>query len=136
VPVSFPPLGNVYGPSSRHPAYFRPAVGSHIGISSVLFAGFEATQVEKLEYSADDLVAPERRIELALLSPSFGVLERILAGGILLEGLHWREFEELIADLLSKDGWAVELGPGRSDSGVDIFAKRDLGASGPVAAVW
>ena len=38
--------------------------------------------------------------------------------------------------MLTQDGWAVELGPGRSDQGVDILAKRDLGETGPVAAVW
>jgi restriction system protein len=136
--VNFPPFRN-YGQRPQavwaaawHPAYYQ----QHRRSPAVLLAGVEAAQIETVEYSADQLLVPETRIELARLSPSFGVLDRILTGGIRLDGLHWREFEELIADLLAKDGWDVELGPGRNDSGVDLLAKKDLGESGPVAAVW
>lgn len=37
-----------------------------------------------------------------------------------------RQFEELIAELLSKMGYKVRLGPGSKDGGVDVFAERDL----------
>lgn len=37
-----------------------------------------------------------------------------------------RGFEELIAELLSKMGYKVRLGPGSKDGGVDVFAERDL----------
>lgn len=37
-----------------------------------------------------------------------------------LEEVHWRGFEKLIASVLKNNGFRVELGPGRSDGGVDI----------------
>lgn len=37
-----------------------------------------------------------------------------------------RQFEELVADLLSKMGYKVRLGPGSKDGGVDVFAEREL----------
>jgi restriction system protein len=37
-----------------------------------------------------------------------------------------RDFEEFIAELLSKFGYKVRLGPGSKDGGVDVFAERDL----------
>jgi restriction system protein len=37
-----------------------------------------------------------------------------------------RQFEEFIAELLSKMGYKVRLGPGSKDGGVDVFAERDL----------
>jgi len=36
-----------------------------------------------------------------------------------------RQFEEFIAELLSKMGYKVRLGPGSKDGGVDVFAERD-----------
>jgi restriction system protein len=43
-----------------------------------------------------------------------------------LYNLGHRQFEELIAELLRKDGYKVRLGPGSKDGGVDVFAERDL----------
>jgi len=37
----------------------------------------------------------------------------------------WREFEEAVAARLLAEGYATELGHGRSDYGVDVFATRD-----------
>lgn len=37
-----------------------------------------------------------------------------------LGSIHWRKFEELIAECFSKEGYMVELGPGSNDDGVDI----------------
>jgi restriction system protein len=34
--------------------------------------------------------------------------------------MHWRKFEELTAEFFARDGFQVELGPGRNDDGVDI----------------
>lgn len=42
----------------------------------------------------------------------------------LLYGLHWREFEELVAELLSREGLEVTLTPGSRDRGVDIYARH------------
>jgi restriction system protein len=37
----------------------------------------------------------------------------------------WREFEKAVAARLLAEGYATELGPGRSDYGVDVFATRE-----------
>src|SRR5947209_20412899 len=74
------------------------------------------------QYSPVDLVLPDIKLKIARLSPSFVLIAKLLEGGISLDGLTWREFEELVAYLLEKDGYRVELGPGRNDGGVDIIA--------------
>ena len=42
----------------------------------------------------------------------------------LLYQLHWRRFEELIAELLARAGFDVELTSASRDRGVDIYAVR------------
>lgn len=37
-----------------------------------------------------------------------------------LGAMHWRKFEELIAECFQKEGFDVEIGPGSNDDGVDI----------------
>ena len=37
-----------------------------------------------------------------------------------LQEMHWRKFEELLAIVFRRKGFDVELGPGRSDGGVDL----------------
>src|SRR5690606_16873178 len=37
-----------------------------------------------------------------------------------LLNMHWRKFEELTAEYFDRDGYQVELGPGRNDDGVDV----------------
>lgn len=87
-------------------------------------------------YNSQELTIPETRVKIGYLSPSFRVLEKLLAGGINLDTLHWRDFEELVAELLEKDGYIVDLGPGSKDGGVDIIAVKDLGETGLFKSVW
>ena len=43
-----------------------------------------------------------------------------------LRQLHWRQFERLLASVFRNQGYEVELGPGRSDGGVDLkLLQRD-----------
>lgn len=90
----------------------------------------------KKQYSQSELILPETKREIIQLSPSFNVLEKLIERGIDFASLHWREFEELVAELLEKDGYLVELGPGRSDGGKDLIAIKDLGENGLYKAVW
>lgn len=39
-----------------------------------------------------------------------------------LDRIHWRKFEQLSAEYLDRQGYIVELGPGRGDNGVDVRA--------------
>jgi len=89
-----------------------------------------------MEYDRAALAEPETRLDVAHYSPSFRLLERLVAQSTSLDDLTWRQFEELLRDLLQNDGYTVELGPGTKDGGKDLFAVKDLGESGLVAAVW
>ena len=40
----------------------------------------------------------------------------------LLKEVNWRQFEGLTAEWLARNGYKVELGPGRGDGGVDVRA--------------
>ena len=37
-----------------------------------------------------------------------------------VDEIHWRQFEGLTAEFFAREGFAVELGPGRADGGIDI----------------
>lgn len=48
-----------------------------------------------------------------------------------IDKIHWRKFEQLIAEYFHKNEWGVEIGPGRDDDGVDIRIskiKKDEGS--------
>lgn len=42
----------------------------------------------------------------------------------LIDDINWRQFEGFAAEWLSRNGYDVELGPGRGDEGVDVRAWR------------
>jgi restriction system protein len=37
-----------------------------------------------------------------------------------IDNINWRQFEGLSAEFFARNGYAVELGPGRNDDGVDV----------------
>jgi restriction system protein len=51
--------------------------------------------------------------------------------------INWRQFEGLAAEYFKREGFVVELGPGRGDGGVDIRLWRDADAQheGPAAVL-
>lgn len=54
----------------------------------------------------------------------------------LLSKIHWRQFEMLAAEWLQREGYDVQLGPGRDDGGVDIRAwRRDVVPGTPPAII-
>ncbi|HEY6873044.1 MAG TPA: restriction endonuclease [Geobacteraceae bacterium] len=82
------------------------------------------------------LEAPATEIRVARYAPSFSLLRQLQKGTTALDSLSWREFEKLIATLLEKDGYTVELMQGSKDGGVDVIAVKDLGANGYFKALW
>lgn len=42
-----------------------------------------------------------------------------------LSNIHWRKFEELTAEFFEKQGYDVELGPGRKDGGIDVRISKN-----------
>ena len=50
--------------------------------------------------------------------------------------MNWRQFEGLAAEWFQRNGYMVELGPGRNDGGVDLrIWKDDLSRSGPPTVI-
>lgn len=76
------------------------------------------------------------RQELSITSPSIGLLKAIADKKVDLYDLHWRQFEEVVAELLKFEGFKVELGPGSKDGGVDVCATKVLPGVGPILTVW
>ncbi len=95
----------------------------------------EPDEHEELDVDEESpLIVPET--DIARYSPSILLLDKLLHGTVDLESLHWRAFEELVADLLSRDGYHVELGPGQKDGGKDIIAVKEIEGIGLFMSVW
>lgn len=54
-----------------------------------------------------------------------------------VDRIHWRQFEGLAAEYFKREGFAVELGPGRGDGGVDIrlWPNGDVKEHAPAAVL-
>lgn len=65
-----------------------------------------------------------RATEVALAQVSDSLIRELAEKPELLHELHWRKFEELVAELLSRDGFDVSLTSASHDRGVDIYAVR------------
>jgi len=53
-----------------------------------------------------------------------------------IDQIHWRQFEGLAAEFFREAGYAVELGPGRNDNGVDIRLRPESdGGEGPAVVL-
>jgi hypothetical protein len=74
--------------------------------------------------------------ELELYSPSLRLLTSLYERRVSLYDVGWRSFEEIVAELLERDGYSVQLNSGRKDGGVDIFAERNLPGIGRIMSVW
>ena len=48
------------------------------------------------------------------------LIDFLSANSDLRSKMHWRKFEELVAEYFHRSGYEVELGPGQNDDGVDI----------------
>lgn len=104
--------------------------------SRALFVATEAppiavdTQFSFQFFGRDVLAEPDTQSRLALYAPSVGLLQRVQRKLIYLDDLSWREFEQLIANMLEAEGYCVELMKGSKDGGVDVVAIKDLGNTG------
>ncbi|MBK3665442.1 restriction endonuclease [Bradyrhizobium diazoefficiens] len=94
------------------------------------------TQFSFQFFGRDVLAEPDTQSRLALYAPSVGLLQRVQRKLIYLDDLSWREFEQLIANMLEAEGYSVELMKGSKDGGVDVVAIKDLGNTGLFKSVW
>jgi CheY-like chemotaxis protein len=73
--------------------------------------------------SADD---PSRKDLFARLSATeAAVLEALRRRPVLMRNLHPRDFEELIGELFTRNGFRVEMTPSTHDGGADLYAVLD-----------
>lgn len=91
---------------------------------------------EILEHPERDLLLPGKREQIILRAPSIRLLAMLRDADISLHDLSWRQFEEIVAELLRQDGYEVILGPGSKDGGKDIMARKRVSGSGLFMAVW
>ncbi|CDZ66902.1 Hypothetical protein NGAL_HAMBI2605_51800 [Neorhizobium galegae bv. orientalis] len=87
-------------------------------------------------FGSDALALPNTQASLQKLAPSLGLLQKVQQRLIQLDDLSWRQFEELIANMLEADGYRVDLMQGTKDGGVDVVAIRDLGTAGLLKSIW
>lgn len=74
--------------------------------------------------------------DIKIYSPSLELLANLKQKKITLEDIHWRQFEEIVAELLSWEGWSVKLGRGSKDGNVDILAEKKDPSIGRILTVW
>jgi hypothetical protein len=88
------------------------------------------------EFGPESLLASENKILIRGCAPSLLALRRLFSKRVDLGKITWRELEEIIAELLSRDGYDVELGRGTKDNGVDVLASKILPDIGLLRTVW
>jgi restriction system protein len=62
--------------------------------------------------------------------------QQLIEDGRLLSEMDWRAFEKLIAELLERDGWNIQLMRGTKDGGIDVVSTRADPAVGALKAIW
>lgn len=95
----------------------------------------EDERKDREEWQRKQLDTP-KIAELAIASFSLRIVEAIRDKKITLDELHWKAFEDLVAELLAKDGYTVQIGKRTKDGGVDIFAEREIFHVGKILTVW
>lgn len=76
------------------------------------------------------------RAEILRYAPAYGVLDSLQFRQASVDGLHWRQFEKLVQELLEARGYQVQLMRGSKDGGVDVVALIDQGPLGRFKTLW
>ena len=50
--------------------------------------------------------------------------------------MDWRQFEKLIAELLERENWEIQLLRGTKDGGIDVISTRTDPVLGELKAIW
>jgi hypothetical protein len=70
-------------------------------------------------------------------SPSGLLLARqLLDNGRMLSDMPWKAFEDLIGDLLERDGWTIAALKRTKDGGVDVWARLEDPRLGELQSIW
>ena len=77
--------------------------------------------------ATEDTATVPEAISVSACSVNEELLRRIKSDPAILRSLTPRKFEETVAELLSRQGYSVELTPASGDGGVDIYAAKKNG---------
>lgn len=94
--------------------------------------GLEPTE-RRLWVPEDDRLRPQW---LDTSRSALLLAQQLIEDGRLLSEMDWRAFEKLIAELLERDGWNIQLMRGTKDGGIDVVSTRADPAVGALKAVW
>lgn len=92
--------------------------------------------VQSVIVSIPVTLAEAQRAGIDIVSPSVRLILDLQAQRLKLENLAWRQFEELVAELLRGDGYTVQLTKKTRDGGVDILAEKCIPKMGIILSVW
>jgi hypothetical protein len=105
---------------------FREAVFNESDLRGLIARCFGDTESEP---NRDLGSAESRLIKLDVIDSA--LYKTLVAHPELLRTLDWRVFEHLMADMLEKLGYEIELQRGTKDGGVDLFAIKHYDTFGP-----
>jgi len=114
----------------------RGWVGSREWLAADLIPYHQYVSAEPLQ---SKLWLPQQEARPSWLRPTPSALilaAELLHNGRLLSELSWRSFEKLMAEMLEREGWQVDLTRGSKDGGVDIYASREDAMIGKLRVVW
>jgi HJR/Mrr/RecB family endonuclease len=92
--------------------------------------------VESVRITIPTTLTEVQSTGIDVVSPSIRVILDLQAQRLKLENVDWRQFEELVAELLRNDGYTVNLTKKTRDGGVDIFAEKSLPKMGTILSIW
>lgn len=107
-------------------------LGADLDFSNYFSSQFEITETD-IWYPSKQISEP---VWLGKTPGALLIAGDLLKKGKLLSEMDWREFEKLIATLLEKEGWLVELTKGSKDGGIDIIASLDDPLHGNIKSIW
>lgn len=62
-------------------------------------------------------------------------LDYLAANPDKLQSMHWRNFERFCAEFFARNGYSVNLGPGRNDGGIDLRVHDNLHPDRPLIVI-
>lgn len=130
-------VGPAVQPDGRYLSFKLYSLGSKIPwLSEAVFGQSEVhDRICRVIDGAGPVQAPQveptesRIVRLDIIDPA--LYKALYGHPELLKSLDWRVFEKLLADLLEKLGYEIELQRGTKDGGVDLFAIKREDVFGP-----
>ena len=119
---------------SRNYATLLCALGQNAALEGPSIEGFKPEESEL--YTGEEFYQGDTPDHIVVESPAIKLIEALAKKDIRLTDIDWREFEEIVAELLHREGYQVNLGRGTKDGGCDIQARLYKKGIGEILSVW